>query len=165
MSSAAGGNCLRPLPMSSAACWFGMLPLQWLLLATRRPSVWREVTARMPLPSQLSFTRVLVALAYCTIAFPGVGEVPIHGTHSNDGSGQFSGRDTPRTASGRDSEGTVLGVEIGINREASARSREQRVALTIEPWMQPLWTRDWSLTPSMFLLLRMVEQTVMLCTV
>ena len=51
----------------------------WLGLAWPLPKVWRNVTTEAPPAILLSFSRVVVALVYCCITFPGVGQAALRG--------------------------------------------------------------------------------------
>ena len=148
---------------SAAFFWFGTLPIVWLGLAWPLPKVWRHVTTDAPLPKQVSFSRVVVALVYCCIAFPGVGQAALHVEESGS-----AGESKGTTAGGRappsgDTEGNnASGGDGTATSKSNPQHSAKHVSVNIEPWMQPLWTEDWSIAPSTFVKLRVLEQAIML---
>ena len=151
---------------SSFLWWFSGLPVFAVMLMESRGELWDHVAGSMPLPQGATLRRIIPAMLYTMIAFPGVGEAPKSKLHRQREAMQAQVDERPAGERARvPDSGTAASVSVSA-REMQSHDhggvKQETVRLTIEPWMQSLWTPHWSLSAIKFLLLRTCEHVVVL---
>ena len=165
--------------------WLGGLPVAWALFS-RRPDVWKQITSLMP-PPAVTVGQLAPVILYTTVAFPGVAVRYVSGTagEPSDGLGpqppaaDGAAREAPRPAdatraaavgdsttskpAGAPSRLPTLRSFLptrnnGSGRAVVAAARRRVLMLSVEPWMQGVWSLDWTLSNRTFCLVRSFEQ-------